>query len=221
MALLEFDDNHNHAKIKVIGVGGGGGNAVSTMIVSRLEGVDFIAANTDLQALESNQAPIKIPLGSKVTRGLGAGANPEIGRQSACEDRERIAEVLRGADMVFVTAGMGGGTGTGNGSDGGLQLRFQLGKRKSALAGSEVQIRTTLRQGNRHGRFNGRLRNGDTASAVGVARRLFDVDGRAGSVATRHIAGEFIFPITVDARTEAEHVLPNRKGFLGDDTASD
>ena len=113
MALLEFDDNHNHAKIKVIGVGGGGGNAVSTMIVSRLEGVDFIAANTDLQALESNQAPIKIPLGSKVTRGLGAGANPEIGRQSACEDRERIAEVLRGADMVFVTAGMGGGTGTG------------------------------------------------------------------------------------------------------------
>lgn len=113
MALLEFDDNHNHAKIKVIGVGGGGGNAVSTMIAGRLEGVDFIAANTDLQALESNQAPIKIPLGSKVTRGLGAGANPEIGRQSACEDRDRIAEVLKGADMVFVTAGMGGGTGTG------------------------------------------------------------------------------------------------------------
>ncbi len=113
MALLEFDDNHNHAKIKVIGVGGGGGNAISTMILSRLEGVDFIAANTDLQALESNQAPIKIPLGTKVTRGLGAGANPEIGRQSAMEDRERIAEVLQGADMVFVTAGMGGGTGTG------------------------------------------------------------------------------------------------------------
>ncbi|HNF99071.1 MAG TPA: cell division protein FtsZ [Pseudomonadota bacterium] len=113
MALLEFDDNHNHAKIKVIGVGGGGGNAVSTMILSRLEGVDFIAANTDLQALESNQAQIKIPLGTKVTRGLGAGANPEIGRQSAMEDRERIAEVLQGADMVFVTAGMGGGTGTG------------------------------------------------------------------------------------------------------------
>ena len=109
MALLEFDDNHNHAKIKVIGVGGGGGNAVSTMIAGRLEGVDFIAANTDLQALESNQAPIKIPLGTKVTRGLGAGANPEVGRQSACEDRDRIAEVLKGADMVFVTAGMGGG----------------------------------------------------------------------------------------------------------------
>src|SRR3984893_6726722 len=113
MALLEFDDSHNHAKIKVIGVGGGGGNAINTMISCRLEGVDFIAANTDLQALESNQAPIKIPLGGALTKGLGAGANPEIGRNSAIEDRERIAEVLNGADMVFVTAGMGGGTGTG------------------------------------------------------------------------------------------------------------
>ncbi|MFO0574787.1 MAG: cell division protein FtsZ [Polyangia bacterium] len=113
MALLEFDDNHNHAKIKVIGVGGGGGNAINTMILSRLEGVDFVAANTDLQALESNQAAIKIPLGNRLTKGLGAGANPEIGRNAAMEDRERIAEVLKGADMVFVTAGMGGGTGTG------------------------------------------------------------------------------------------------------------
>src|SRR5437016_6290937 len=114
MALLEFDDEpSNRAKIKVIGVGGGGGNAINTMISCRLEGVDFIAANTDLQALESNQAPIKIPLGGALTKGLGAGANPEIGRNSAIEDRERIAEVLNGADMVFVTAGMGGGTGTG------------------------------------------------------------------------------------------------------------
>ena len=114
MALLEFDDNHNHAKIKVIGVGGGGGNAVSTMILSRLEGVDFIAANTDLQALESNQAQIKFRSAPKVTRAGSAPVPiPEIGRQSAMEDRERIAEVLQGADMVFVTAGMGGGTGTG------------------------------------------------------------------------------------------------------------
>src|SRR4051794_24372103 len=113
MALLELDENHNHAKIKVIGIGGGGGNAISTMIQGRLEGVDFIAANTDLQALEMNQASIKIPLGTKLTKGLGAGANPEIGRSSAMEDRDRIAEVLEGADMVFVTAGMGGGTGTG------------------------------------------------------------------------------------------------------------
>src|SRR5262245_47844549 len=113
MALLEFDDTHNHAKIKVIGVGGGGGNAINTMIHCRLEGVDFVAANTDLQALESNNAHIKIPLGNRLTKGLGAGANPEIGRNSAMEDRDRLAEVLDGADMVFVTAGMGGGTGTG------------------------------------------------------------------------------------------------------------
>jgi cell division protein FtsZ len=114
MALLEFDDEpSNRAKIKVIGVGGGGGNAINTMIESRLEGVDFIAANTDLQALEANQAPTKIPLGGALTRGLGAGANPEIGRNAALEDITKITEVLQNADMVFVTAGMGGGTGTG------------------------------------------------------------------------------------------------------------
>ncbi len=112
MALLEFDDDRmTHAKIKVIGVGGGGGNAINTMIECRLEGVEFIAANTDLQALESNQASVKIGLG--LTKGLGAGANPEVGRSSALEVEDRIAEVLEGADMVFVTAGMGGGTGTG------------------------------------------------------------------------------------------------------------
>ena len=114
MALLEFDDDRmNHARIKVIGVGGGGGNAINTMIECRLEGVDFIAANTDLQALESNLAPTKVGLGSSLTKGLGAGANPEVGRNAALEDVQRIAEALSGADMVFVTAGMGGGTGTG------------------------------------------------------------------------------------------------------------
>jgi cell division protein FtsZ len=114
MALLEFDDEQdNRAKIKVIGVGGGGGNAINTMIESRLEGVDFIAANTDVQALESNQAPLKIALGGALTKGLGAGANPEIGRNAALEDITKLTEVLSNADMVFVTAGMGGGTGTG------------------------------------------------------------------------------------------------------------
>ncbi|HEX4460862.1 MAG TPA: cell division protein FtsZ [Polyangia bacterium] len=114
MALLEFDDEGgNRAKIKVIGVGGGGGNAINTMIESRLEGVDFIAANTDIQALESNQAPLKIALGGALTKGLGAGANPEIGRNAALEDITKLTEVLANADMVFVTAGMGGGTGTG------------------------------------------------------------------------------------------------------------
>ena len=99
--------------IKVVGVGGGGGNAVDTMIQAGINGVEFITANTDAQALDRNRAPTKLRLGEKLTKGLGAGANPEIGRAAAIEDKERIAELLRGADMVFVTAGMGGGTGTG------------------------------------------------------------------------------------------------------------
>ena len=113
MALLQFDEPLNRAVIKVIGVGGGGGNAVNTMIASKIDGVEFIAANTDMQALERNAATVKCQLGCNITRGLGAGANPEVGRKAALEDKERIAEVLQGADMVFVTCGMGGGTGTG------------------------------------------------------------------------------------------------------------
>ena len=101
------------ARIKVIGVGGGGGNAVNTMIAGKLGGVDFMVANTDLQAIEANRAPVKIQLGEKITKGLGAGANPEIGRRAALEDQDRIREYLAGADMIFITAGMGGGTGTG------------------------------------------------------------------------------------------------------------
>lgn len=101
------------ACIKVIGVGGGGCNAVNRMIRAKVEGVEFIAANTDLQALRMCQAPVKLQLGAKLTKGLGAGANPEIGRKAALEDTERIIELLEGADMVFVTAGLGGGTGSG------------------------------------------------------------------------------------------------------------
>ncbi len=112
MALIEFEDI-NHAKILVIGVGGGGGNAVNTMISGNLDGVEFVAANTDRQALEANLASHKIQLGSDLTRGLGAGANPDVGRRSAEESIQRIADAISGADMVFVTAGMGGGTGTG------------------------------------------------------------------------------------------------------------
>jgi cell division protein FtsZ len=101
------------ARIKVIGIGGGGGNAVNTMIGSRLFGVDFMVANTDAQSLEASQAPVRIQLGGMVTKGLGAGANPEIGRRAALEDQEQIREYLQGSDMIFITAGMGGGTGTG------------------------------------------------------------------------------------------------------------
>ena len=101
------------AKIKVVGIGGGGCNAVNRMIDSGLKGVDFIVANTDLQVLNDSLAPIKLQLGSELTDGLGAGANPEIGREAALESRTEIEDALKGADMVFVTCGMGGGTGTG------------------------------------------------------------------------------------------------------------
>jgi cell division protein FtsZ len=108
------DETRTGAKIKVIGVGGGGGNAVNRMIAAKVEGVEFIAANTDAQALEGSLAPVKLQLGVKLTSGLGAGANPDVGRRAALEDSDKIIEALEGADMVFVTAGLGGGTGTGS-----------------------------------------------------------------------------------------------------------
>ncbi len=117
--MMDYEDNNNitmmdgTATIKVIGVGGAGNNAVNRMIESGIKGVDFIAVNTDRQALQNSKANTKIQIGEKITRGLGAGANPDIGAQSAEESKSEVAEVLRGADMVFVTAGMGGGTGTG------------------------------------------------------------------------------------------------------------
>ena len=107
------DHTPQSAVIKVIGVGGGGGNAVNHMVRNNVEGVEFICANTDAQALKKIEARTVLQLGSAITKGLGAGTNPDIGRQAAMEDRERIAEVLEGADMVFITTGMGGGTGTG------------------------------------------------------------------------------------------------------------
>jgi cell division protein FtsZ len=111
---IHYNDEVAHgAKIKVIGVGGGGGNAVNRMIAAKLEGVEFIVANTDVQALQLSHAPVKLQLGVKLTSGLGAGANPDVGRRAALEDSEKIIEALEGADMVFVTAGLGGGTGTG------------------------------------------------------------------------------------------------------------
>jgi cell division protein FtsZ len=113
MRIQFHDESVRGARIKVIGVGGGGGNAVNRMIQAGLEGVEFIAANTDVQALKLSQAPVKLQLGVRLTSGLGAGANPDVGRRAALEDSEKIIEALEGADMVFVTAGLGGGTGTG------------------------------------------------------------------------------------------------------------
>jgi len=112
--MFEFDESIDQsAKIKVIGVGGGGGNAVNTMIDCELNGIDFIVANTDAQALRMSRASVKIQIGSQLTKGLGAGADPSVGKDAATENREQLAEVLAGADMVFIAAGLGGGTGTG------------------------------------------------------------------------------------------------------------
>jgi cell division protein FtsZ len=127
--LLDFDvEEHSYAVIKVVGVGGGGNNAVDRMIRSGLRGVEFVAINTDLQALARSEAPTKIQIGANLTRGLGAGANPEIGYKAAEESREQIAAALKGADMIFVTAGMGGGTGTGA-----SPVIAQIGKEAGAL----------------------------------------------------------------------------------------
>src|SRR3989337_1791825 len=112
------EENRCSAVIKVFGLGGGGGNAINTMIEEGLTGVEFIAANTDAQALSKSLAPLKIQLGARLTKGRGAGANPEVGRQAALEDRDLLRESLFGADMVFITAGLGGGPGTGPGAGG-------------------------------------------------------------------------------------------------------
>src|SRR6187455_2567888 len=113
LRLKLADENRAGARIKVVGVGGGGGNAVNRMAIVGLEGVEFIVANTDLQALQNNAAPVKIQIGAKLTKGLGAGADPNVGREAALEDTDSLIQALTGADMVFITTGLGGGTGTG------------------------------------------------------------------------------------------------------------
>ena len=112
--IFEFEESAaQNARMKVVGVGGGGGNAVNRMIDEHLEGVEFISVNTDAQALLSSKSDVKIQIGKKLTRGLGAGARPEIGKQAIAENRDEVARTLHGADLVFITCGMGGGTGTG------------------------------------------------------------------------------------------------------------
>jgi cell division protein FtsZ len=113
LAVMLNEEQHLGAKIKVIGVGGGGGNAVNRMIQAGIKGVEFLVANTDVQAMRNALAPVKLQIGGKLTKGLGAGANPDVGKQAALEDTDRILEALSGADMIFITTGMGGGTGTG------------------------------------------------------------------------------------------------------------
>jgi cell division protein FtsZ len=141
--MIEWTDRQDAARIKVVGVGGGGGNAINTMVAARLDGVEFVAANTDVQALQANRAGVKIQLGRSASRGLGAGANPEVGRTAALEERDAIAAALSGADMVFVTAGMGGGTGTG-----GAPVVADLAKQTGALTVGVV-TKPFLFEGNR------------------------------------------------------------------------
>jgi cell division protein FtsZ len=141
--MFDTDRIEPAAHIKVIGVGGGGGNAINTMVAARLDGVEFIAANTDVQALGANRAPVKLQLGLSASRGLGAGANPDKGREAALECRDAVAEALAGADMVFVTAGMGGGTGTG-----GAPVVADVAKQSGALTVGVV-TRPFLFEGNK------------------------------------------------------------------------
>jgi cell division protein FtsZ len=148
------------ARIKVIGIGGAGGNAVNTMISYNLRGVDFIAANTDAQALGASTSPVKIQLGAEVTKGLGAGSDPDIGRQAALETREQMREQLEGADMVFITAGLGGGTGTG-----GAPIAAEIAKEMGALTVAVV-TKPFL--------FEGKRRNGQAESGISELRKKVD-----------------------------------------------
>ncbi|MCX5818701.1 MAG: cell division protein FtsZ [Deltaproteobacteria bacterium] len=148
------------ATIKVIGIGGAGGNAVNTMISYNLRGVDFIAANTDAQALEASASPIKIQLGAEATKGLGAGSDPDIGRQAAIETRETLREHLDGSDMVFITAGLGGGTGTG-----GAPIAAEIAREIGALT---VAVVTKPFQ------FEGKKRNGQAEVGIAELRKIVD-----------------------------------------------
>jgi cell division protein FtsZ len=161
MLDLAIDDSRPAAAdIKVVGVGGGGGNAVNRMIAANVAGVQFIAANTDCQALNSNRAPVKLQLGAKLTKGLGAGANPEIGRSAALEDTEKIVEALGAADMVFVTTGLGGGTGTGA-----APIIANVGREMGALVVAVV----TLPFG-----FEGRCRRRQAEEGLAALRQVVD-----------------------------------------------
>jgi len=159
--MLDFDTNLDAlAKIKVIGVGGGGNNAVNRMIEHGVQGVDFIAVNTDAQALNLSKAEIKMQIGGKLTRGLGAGANPEVGKKAAEESKEQLQEALKGADMVFVTAGMGGGTGTGA-----APVIAQVAKELGALTVGVVTRPFT---------FEGRKRSTQAASGIAAMKESVD-----------------------------------------------
>ena len=191
---MEFslDSKQNSgAIIKVIGVGGGGGNAVNRMIDEEVKGIDFIVANTDVQALEASKANTKIQLGPKLTRGLGAGSNPEIGQKAAEESEEAIAESLKGADMVFVTAGMGGGTGTG-----GAPVVAKIAKDAGALTVAVVTRPFTF-EGPRRSKYanegiNNLKQNVDTVVIIDNDRLLEMVDKKTPMMEAFHVADNIL-----------------------------
>src|SRR5574339_150600 len=159
--LLEFEDaGELKARIRVIGVGGAGGNALDTMIRAGLGGCEFIVANTDAQALQHKLAPVKVQLGVGVTRGLGCGANPDRGRAAAMEDRDRLRSLLQGSDMVFVTAGMGGGTGTGA-----APVIAEVARELGALTVGVVTRPFT---------FEGKKRSGQASGGIGAMKEAVD-----------------------------------------------
>jgi cell division protein FtsZ len=172
--------DNNHARIKVFGIGGGGSNAVNNMIRSGLEGVQFVTANTDAQALASNLAPLKIKLGDEITKGLGAGADPEIGRAAARESIERIREQVSGADMVFITAGMGGGTGTG-GAEIVAEVAKELGALTVAVVTKPFMFEGKRRQKNAEIGIEALKRHVDTLITI-PNQRLLSVAGRNTSL---------------------------------------
>lgn len=190
--MFELVEHHaQNAKIKVLGVGGGGGNAINTMMESGLDGASFIAANTDLQALHANRAPTKIQLGCELTKGLGAGANPNVGRNAALEDQRALAEQLEGADMVFITAGMGGGTGTG-----GAPVIAKLAKEMGALT---VGVVTKPFE------FEGRMRTQQAEEGIHELRESVDT---LITIPNEKLLGVVAHDVTmVDAFKQADTVL--------------
>jgi len=160
LRLALEDSQPSAAHLKVVGIGGGGGNAVNRMIASSLDGVQFLAANTDCQALRANRAPVKLQLGAKLTKGLGAGANSEVGRSAALEDTENVVEALTGADMVFVTTGLGGGTGTGA-----APIIANLAREMGALVVAVVTLPFS---------FEGRHRKAIADEGLGALRQVVD-----------------------------------------------
>jgi cell division protein FtsZ len=199
--MIELNErNEPGARIKVIGVGGGGGNAINTMVSGRLEGVEFIAANTDVQALGANKAQIKIQIGKATSRGLGAGADPDRGREAALEARDQIADALSGADMVFVTAGMGGGTGTG-----GAPIVADVAKQCGALTVGVV-TKPFLFEGNRRRK---QAERGLEELKAAVDTLIVIPNQRLISVAGEHVS-------LADAFKRADEVLLNAVQGISD-----